>query len=149
MKAKVPIFAFTHARTHARARTHTLTYLLEFLAEIVIEPGVEERIVTSATHGDAVRHEEAQFVVGPVVRVRIEVVDDVDDVERHPGHAEYDDHRDQHTIRAALSLAIRLLALAGLVAGLGARPILQLDRHADVAEGDDEEWHDELQYRGE
>lgn len=135
--------------TKVRQTGRILTYLLELLAEIVVEPGVEEWIVTGAAHGDAVRHEEAQLVVVPVVRVRVEVVDDVDDVERHPGHAEYDDHRDQHAIRAALPLAVRLLALAGLAAGLGARPVLQLDRHAGVAEGDDEERHGELQYRGE
>lgn len=95
------------------------------------------------------RHEEAELVVGPVVGVQVKVVDDVDDVERQPGHAEYGDHGDQHPVGPALPLAILLLALAGLAAGFGARPIVELDRHAHVAEGDHEERHDELQYRSE
>lgn len=95
------------------------------------------------------RHEEAELVVGPVVGVRIKIVDDVDDVERQPRHPEYGDHGDQHPISSALPLAIRFLALAGLATGFGARSIVQLDRHAYVAESDYEKRHDELQYRGE
>lgn len=125
------------------------SYLFEFLAKVVVEPGVEERIVAGAAHGDEVRGEEAELVVGPVVGLRVEVIHDVDDVERQPGNAEYRDHGDQHPVGAAFPLAISLLALARLAAGLGARPIIQLDRHAYVAEGDDEERHDELHYRGE
>jgi len=125
-------------------RTQYYTHLLEFLAKVVVEPGVEERIVAGAAHGDAVRHEETEPVVGPIVGVRVEVVDDVDDVERQPGHTEYGDHGDQHPIGPAFPLAIRFFALAGLAAGFGARAIVQLHRHAYVAEGDYEERHDEL-----
>lgn len=128
--------------------TH-VPYLFKFLAKVVIQPGVEERIVAGAAHGETVRHEEAELVVGPVVGVRIEIIDDVDDVEWQPRHAEYSDHGDQHPVGAALPLAIRLLAFARLAAGLGTRPIIQLNRDAHVAEGDDEERHDELHYRGE
>lgn len=95
------------------------------------------------------RHEEAELVVGPVVGGRVKVVDDVDDVERQPRDTEYGDHGDQHSVSPALPLAIRFFALAGLAAGFGARSVVQLDRHAYVAEGDYEKRHDELQYRGE
>lgn len=95
------------------------------------------------------RHEETEPVVGPVVDGRVEVIDDIDDVQRQPGYTEYGDHGDQHPVGPALPLAVRFFALAGLAAGFGTRPIVQLDRHAYVAEGDYEERHDELQYRSE
>jgi len=58
------------------------SHLLELLAEVVVEPGVQDRIVAGTAHSEAVRYEEAQPVVGPIVGGRVKIVDDVDDVQR-------------------------------------------------------------------
>lgn len=77
----------------------------------------------------------------------VNVVKEVDQVKWKPRNSEYRDHGDQHPVSPALPLAISLLLARVLGAGLAASPVIELERHSHVAEGDDEERKHELHRR--
>lgn len=122
-------------------------YLFEFLPKVVVKPGVEERVVTRGRHGDRVHQEERKVVKLPRARRYVDVVHQVDQVERKPRHTEYRHHGYQHAIGAAFPLSVRFFFSSVFGTGLGARSVVQLQRHADVAEGDYDEREHELHGR--
>lgn len=83
---------------HKQARQN----LLEFLSEILVQPRVEKRIVHNRRHGKQVTCEEEEVVIFVLVEVHIEVIEDVDEVEGKPAHAEDRHHKHQHLVCCGL-----------------------------------------------
>lgn len=94
------------------------TYLFELLPEVVVEPGVEEGVVARGGHGDGVSDEEAEVVIPPVSRRDVHIIDEVDEVQRKPGHSEDGHHSDEHPIGPPFPLPVCLLLPVGLGAWL-------------------------------
>ena len=68
--------------------------LISPLPEGLVQPPVEEGIVAGGGHGEGVAGEEGDVVPLPAVDAVVEVLRDVDDVEREP--AEDEDHQNGH-----------------------------------------------------
>lgn len=93
-------------------------------------------------------NEEAEVVVAPVSGRNVDIVDEIDQVERKPADAEDSHHSDQHPVGSTLPLPVRFFFAARLGPWLATRPVVQLHRHFDVAEGDDGERHHKLKGSG-
>lgn len=47
-------------------------------------------------------HEEGQIIIRPKAGLNVDVVDEVDEVKRQPGHAKYKHHGYQHPVSPSL-----------------------------------------------
>ena len=63
----------------------------ELFLEVVVHPGVQERIVDGAAHGDDVGEEEDQGEEVPLVQVAVRVSHQIGQIERHPAKQKDDD----------------------------------------------------------
>lgn len=113
---------------------------LEFLPEIVVEPGIEEYVVAGGWHGYRVSQKaenpfnkrkkmdlnqlkgtmrkvinwQAKIVVFPPGHsvFGVEVVEQVDEIEGHPGGSKNCHHGNQHAIGATFTFTIQFLSAA-------------------------------------
>lgn len=122
--------------------------LLELLAKILVEPGVQERVVARGRHGHRVGHEEAQEVESPVHGGYVEVVENVDQIQRQPRDTEYGNHRYQHSVGAPLPVAICFFLAHVLTARFGLGSVVQFEADAGVAKSDDDKRQNELHSSG-
>lgn len=95
--------------------------------------------------------EEQQVVVGAVVEIQVEVVEDVDDVEGKPAHPKNAHHQHQHLVGGSL-FPQNLLAVLLLLRIFTLRHlflvVLELAKYAQIADEDDQERQEKLQDGG-